>query len=172
MITKPDFSIVADYYKQYINEVPSDNLLLELENQKTEIIEAMRLIPESMGSHRYEPGKWSVKELLCHIIDTERIFCFRCLSFARKHPAELPGFDHDEYVRNSMSDYRSLDSIVEEFESVRESTLTLFRSFSPDMIDRMGVANKQKINSRTYGYVIIGHCAHHMRILKERYLGN
>jgi hypothetical protein len=171
MITKPDFSIVAEYYRQYINRVSSDNLLLELENQKNEIILLLKSIPETLGSYRYEPGKWSVKELICHLLDTERVFCFRCLSFARDHKGELPGFDHDNFVRRSMSDYRTMESIVDEFETVRNSTISLFKTFSPEMLNRMGVANGQRIDSRTYGYVIVGHCDHHLSILSSRYLG-
>lgn len=120
--------------------------------------------------HRYEPGKWSIKELLGHLIDSERIFTYRALRFARNDHAPLSGFDQDPYVAEANFDQRPWSELVAEFEHLRRSTILFFRGLKPESETRFGVANNASITVRALGYAIAGHELHHMRILREKYL--
>ena len=161
----------AEYFQFYINLV--DQTLevataLEQTHKKTNKI--LDLITEDKGNYAYADGKWTIKELLVHMIDTERIFCNRALRFARNDKTDLPGYDHDNYVPFSGANERSLKDISDEFNVVRLGTIALFKSFTDDMLDRVGTANGNNLTVLSIGFIISGHETHHVNILEERYL--
>jgi hypothetical protein len=141
-----------------------------LRDQLAETESLLREIGESRGNHRYAPGKWSVKEVVGHLADAERVFSYRALRFAREDKTPLPGYEQDDYVRSANFDSRHLAELAAEFRSVRAATITLFTGFSDDALMRMGPANNVAFSVRALGWIIAGHELHHRRILKERYL--
>ena len=127
-------------------------------------------IPEELGEYRYAPGKWSIKELLCHMMDAERIFCYRALRFARNDKTSLHGFDENTYAPEANAHARTLVQLAQECTHLRISTLDLFKSFNEDMLLRTGKANNTEISVLALGYIIAGHETHHRKVLQERYL--
>lgn len=168
-VGKPPASEYASYYEQYISLV-GDDVLAAMESQHASTLSLLRGISEERGNFRYAEGKWSIKELVGHVIDGERIFVHRALRFARNDHTELPGFDQDTYVANSNYNNLRLSDITEEFEAVRRSTLAMFRNFDPSAWQRRGIANKNEISVRALAFIIAGHERHHMEILRTRYL--
>jgi len=130
----------------------------------------MKSIPEDKLYYRYDEGKWTIKEILVHIIDDERIYAYRALRFARKDSTELAGFDQENYAVNSGANKRSIESILHEFETVRKATISLFESFTDEALTSSGIANGNKVSVRALGYHIAGHEKHHVNIIRERYL--
>jgi hypothetical protein len=159
----------APYYEQYIKTV-SGEILEELHDQLPSFRSFIDTLPEDKGDFAYAPGKWTIKEVLGHIIDTERIMAYRALRIARNDNTAIPGFDQDDYVMHSRYEARSLASLADEFEAVRKSNLFLFDSFSNDELLRLGTASEKTVSVRALGYIIVGHIKHHARILEERYL--
>lgn len=157
------------YYEPYLARVPEGDLLEFLENQKTDFVTFIRSIPAEKGNFRYAEGKWTVKEVLGHIIDTERIMAYRALAFSRKEHQSIPGFDENTYVENSESNRRSLESLADEFESLRAANLELFASFSAKQLDNIGIANGRDVTVNALVYIIAGHLEHHLQVLKDRY---
>lgn len=123
----------------------------------------------SIGDKVYAPGKWTIKDILQHCIDTERIMAYRAMCFARNEEQSLPGFDENEYAKHTNLENRSFESLLEEFEILRKSTLLLFKNMDKTMLLRKGQANNQRISPLSLGFVIIGHAMHHEKILSERY---
>lgn len=160
----------AEYFEYYISLVKEEDYLKALKTSYKEIKKTYKNLTEEQGNFAYAKKKWTIKELLVHCIDTERIFCERALRFARKDKTELPGFDHDNYVINSGANDRTLKDILKEYKSVRKSTLSLFKSFNGDMLNQGGVANGNKLTVLTIGFIISGHELHHLNILREKYL--
>lgn len=160
-----------EFYQGYINNIPKDQSLgmLFLEN-KEELLRVLDEIPGSKLQFRYAEGKWSVAEVLQHLIDVERIFQYRALSIARNDQTSLPGFDHDSYVEFSEADRRSVEDFKAEFDLLRDSTKVLYDSFSEGMLQRIGNMNNAPASPRAIGFIIIGHTMHHLKILNERYL--
>ena len=142
-----------------------------LERQAEEFSAFLRAIPAGLHEHRYAEGKWSVKEVIGHLSDAERIFAYRALRFARGDRTELAGFDENAYVPAGEFGARDFESLVAEWESVRRATLSLLRGLSPEAAARRGVANRQEISVRALAYILAGHIIHHGNILRERYLG-
>lgn len=136
------------------------------------IQELVKGIPESKGDYRYEPGKWSIKELLCHLMDAERIFAYRALRFARNDKTPLSGFEENDYAPQANAHSRSLVQLGEEMKRLRASTIDLFRSFTPEMIQRTGTSNNTELSALSLGYIIAGHDLHHRKIILERYLNS
>jgi|SRR5579871_3077148 len=170
MITPPETTEYQSYYGRYISLVPGKDLVQTLERQLTETLPILRSITEEKSLQRYAPGKWSIKEVLGHLIDAERIFTYRALRFARKDQTPLPGFDQDPYVEAANFDARPWTDLVDEFEHVRRSTILFFRSLRPEDLLRLGTASQNAITVRALGYIIAGHELHHMEILRDRYL--
>lgn len=141
-----------------------------LEQSGKQMISIINNISEEMGEYRYEKGKWSIKELICHVMDAERIFAYRALRFARKDSTELPGFEENDYAPQANAHARTLKQLVVEVENLRRSTLDLFASFTPEMLQRKGSANKNVVSVVNIGYIISGHETHHRNVLNERYL--
>jgi hypothetical protein len=167
---KPIADTFPPYFKNYIDLVAEDNLRDVFRNQQAVVNNFFISIPEAKTIKPYTPGKWTLKELLQHLIDTERIFNYRALAFARKEKQSLPGFDENEYAVNSNANARKWKDLCEEFIIVRRSTEILFDSFSDDVLHLSGLANNKSMNVLALGYVIAGHIEHHKKIVEERYL--
>ncbi|HUI43397.1 MAG TPA: DinB family protein [Terriglobia bacterium] len=169
-ITAPDASEYAPSYGQYIALVAGDDVVAALERQIAETVALLGGITGEQADHRYAPEKWSVKEVVGHLVDTERIFAYRALRIARGDPTPMAGFEQDDYVRAGGFGGRTLAGLLEEFAAVRRATLLLFRSFNPEAWTRRGTANQKEISVRAVAYVIAGHELHHRKILQEKYL--
>jgi uncharacterized damage-inducible protein DinB len=170
-IEKPKPGEYPDYANMYMKLVPDDGLLLKhLEDN----FEAVNMLIRSLASekllHRYASDTWTIKETLVHIIDDERIYSYRALCFARNDKTALPGFEQDDYVTFSNANARSIDNILHEYETVRQSTIALYDGFDDAALLRAGVANNNTTTVRALGYHIAGHELHHVNIIKERYL--
>lgn len=162
--------VFPDYFYNYIKLVENDNLKDALKNKIPEIQNFFRSIEEGKRDYKYAEGKWTIKEVLQHIIDTERIFAYRALAFARKDHTILPSFDENSYAKNSNASARTWDDLIDELIAVRKTTLFLFSSFSEEQFDTIGKASNYEMSVKALGYTIAGHLVHHINILKERYL--
>lgn len=161
----------AAYFNHYINLVKDNvNFIDVLEKTHLKTNGLLDLITEEQGDYAYAENKWTIKELLIHLIDTERIFCNRALRFARNDKTDLPGYDHDNYVLYSNAKGRTICDIQKEFNLVRAATIAMFTSFSDEMLEREGTANGNKLTVLAIGYIIGGHETHHINILYERYI--
>ena len=169
-MAKPIISDYPEYFGKYINQVAEEDLGEAFKLQFPRLDLFLRSIDESQAEYAYAPGKWTLKELLQHMIDTERIFNYRALSFARKEPASLPSFDENLYAESSDANTRSWKRLSNEFINVRRSTEDLFNSFSDEMLQRKGTASNNSISVLSLGFVIIGHVTHHIKVAEERYL--
>ncbi len=169
-IAKPTPSEYLPYYGRYVSLVPDANILTVLADQITETLDVLRSIPDSRANFRYAPEKWSIKELVGHLIDSERVFAYRALRFARNDSTPLPGFEQDDYVRGASYDRLPLSDIAAEFQSVRESTLCLFKNLEEEAWLRQGKANDAEVSVRALAYIIAGHELHHRGVLRAKYL--
>ncbi|MBX2816905.1 MAG: DinB family protein [Saprospiraceae bacterium] len=169
MIGKPDTSNIHEMYTGYIGLVPDDDFIKTLHDNQMASKEYFRALSDEAWLHRYQEGKWTPKEILLHIIDAERIFCYRALRFARGDETPLAGFDQDAYVLTSNANARSSSSLLDEYDSVRSSSLDLFRSFDDGAYDLGGMASDRPFTVLALGYITAGHEIHHLNILKERY---
>lgn len=169
-IIRPTSGEYADYYDRYISLVPVGDIVETLESQLDSTLALLHSINGAQANERYAPDKWSIKELVGHLIDSERIFAYRALRFARADKTPLSGFEQDDYVRCAGFDDRALADLAEEFEHVRESSIILFGSLNDEAYQRRGLANEVEISVRALAYIIAGHEVHHVNILKTRYL--
>ena len=167
---RPQTGEYASSYKGYIDLATEDDIVAALESQALETATLLGGLSEAQASHRYEPGEWSVKQLVGHVTDGERVFAYRALSFARGETTPLLGFDQDPYVANAGSDDRSIADLAEEFAAVRKANVMMFRALSEEAWKRSGIASDNPISVRALAYILLGHERHHMRILRERYL--
>jgi uncharacterized damage-inducible protein DinB len=171
LIPKPEPSEYAPYVTMYISLLPDDGQIIKhLEENLHATTEFMRSLPEEKLTFRYAEGKWTVKEILAHLIDDERIYAYRALRFARNDQIELPGFEQDDYAVESGANERSLDDLLAEFAVVRQSTIALFNSFPDHVLTRSGVASGNVMSVRAIAYHLAGHELRHLNIIKERYL--
>jgi uncharacterized damage-inducible protein DinB len=170
-IEKPQAGEYAPYTIMYIGLLPDDGLVLKhLEDNLKATKNLILSLPADELVYRYAEGKWTIKEILVHISDDERIYAYRALRFARNDKTELPGFEQDDYARYSGANARSLDDILAELTTVRNATISLFNSFDSAALTRAGVANGNIMSVRAAAYHIAGHELHHLNIIKERYL--
>ena len=169
-IGAPDASEYAPYYGRYISLVSAADILAALEEQPRETQALLSALSEAHGHYRYAPDKWSVKELLGHLIDTERVFAYRALRIARNDRTPMAGFEQDDYVRHGDFEVRQLANLIEEFACVRRASLFLFQQFSPEAWMRRGIANQKEISVRALAYIIAGHELHHRQVLRAKYL--
>ena len=167
---RPAATEYAPYYEKYISLVPAGDVVEALRRQGADTLALLSSITEEKAGTRYEPGKWSIKELVGHIIDSERVFAYRALRFARGDSTPLAGFDQDPYVRAANFDARTLPDLADEFEQVRGATLHLFRHLDEAAWQRRGTANDNEMSVRALAYAVAGHEAHHIGLLRERYL--
>jgi hypothetical protein len=170
-IAKPAEGEYAPYAPAYINLVPNDGLVLQqlTENFNTVKNLILSLPPEKL-LYRYADGKWTIKEVLVHIMDSERIFSYRALCIARHETLDLPGFEENDYARYSNANNRDIKNILDDYEALRHATITLFNGFDDSVLTQTGTANKNKFSVRAAAYMIAGHELHHLNIIKERYL--
>lgn len=169
---RPNPDEYSDYHRGYVDAVPDGDILDTLADQARALQVLLRGMDATWGTHRYAPGKWSVNEVVGHLTDAERIFCNRALRFARNDATELPGFDHDAFVRAANFDGRKLRTLLDEYAVVREGTHFLFQNLSEEELDRRGVANGQEVTVRALAWIIAGHERHHQRLLREKYLSS
>lgn len=169
VIPAPEPSEYAPYYGKYISLVQGD-VIAALEDQPRETLALLSTLSEQQADYRYAPDKWSIKEILGHIIDAERVFSYRALRFARHDGTPLASFEQDGYVRAGDFGDRQLTDLIDEFVCVRRATVWLFRTLSADAWMRRGVASDNPVSVRAIAYIIAGHELHHRRILREKYL--
>lgn len=170
LIPRPGPDEYAPSYATYVDAVPDGDLLRLLEDHAADVLELLRTFGETRGDERYAPGKWSVKEVIGHMADSERVFAYRALRFARADPTPLPGFEQNGYVEAAGFGRRTLADLAEEFADVRKATLKLLGSLDEVALDRSGEASGHPMSVRAIAWVIAGHERHHARILRERYL--
>ena len=170
MSQRPASTEYNEYYGVYIDQVPEGDIVGILKDQKERIDDLMAQIPESKLDFRYEQGKWSVKEVIGHVIDTEWIFAYRALRMARNDSTALAGMDQNEFMEGANFGDRELRSLAAEFLHLRSATIELFSSFDESLRDRAGTASGFPFTVRSLMYITAGHAEHHMRILRERYL--
>ena len=167
-MNRPQTQEYPEWGQQYISKVEG-NAIAILEEQVTDFADFISSLTE-IADYAYAPGKWTIKEMMGHIIDTERILVFRLMSFARREKAALPGFEEDDYVKNAHFHDRSLSSFCEEFILLRKSNLFLIKSLNEAELDTIGNANGKSMSVRALVYILAGHIIHHAGIIKERYL--
>lgn len=165
-----DLTRIPQFYHGYINRIEETDLIALLQRHQVDSFQFFDSIPDDKWDFRYAEGKWSIKELVQHVIDAERIFAYRALRFARKDQTPLPGFDEDDYAPASKAERRTKNDLVEELKCVTTSTVLLFKSFDEEMMEAEGMANNNKIYVRGIGFVIVGHALHHVNVVKQRYL--
>ncbi|GCC50926.1 DinB family protein [Chryseotalea sanaruensis] len=163
---------VPSFYQTYVKHVCDAPLMDALQKSQQLLQELLTSIPETKGEFRYDKGKWSIKELLCHMMDTERIFCYRALRFSRNDSTELHGFDENTYAPEANAHGRSIAQLAREVHNLRIVTLDLFRNLTPEMLNRIGKANNTQISVVALGYIVAGHETHHRIVLQERYLSD
>jgi len=169
---RPKAGEFATYYGRYIDLATEDDVVAALDAQSHETATLLGGISEQQAAHRYEPDKWSVKQLVGHVTDAERIFAYRALCIARGDTTQLPGFEQDPYVATAGSDDRSIADLAEEFATVRKSNVMMLRGLPEEAWSRVGTASDNQISVRALAFILLGHERHHLRILRERYLGN
>ena len=167
---RPAPSEHAPYYGQYIDQVAQGDLLEVLRSQIGEYESLFGGLPEARGDHAYAAGKWTLKEVLGHVIDAERVFAYRALTFGRNDQSALPSFDENAWIGPAEFRSRTLADLVEEFTAVRASSVALFEHFPDAAISRIGTASGKLISVRALGYIIAGHAHHHAKVIRERYL--
>lgn len=169
LATRPAADEFAPYYARYVEAVPDGDVLETLERQLEEMVALMDGFGEAGAAHRYAEGKWSVKEVLGHVTDAERVFTYRAMCAARGEPGALPSFDENLYVANADFDARTLNSLLGELTAVRRATLALFRSLDPAVLSRRVTASGVPVSVRALAWIVAGHDRHHQDILRARY---
>ena len=167
---RPDLNRVPVFFERYINKVDEPELIPALNNQTKKMFDLLNSIPEQKYDYAYDAGKWTLKELLQHMIDAERVFTYRALTFARKDTNVLPGFEENDWASASNAASRNWNDLLEEFKAVRKATEYLFASFNEKQLDSTGSVNNNSIYVLALGFIVVGHCNHHIAIIKERYL--
>ena len=167
---RPDSAEYPHFYAGYVASVPDEDVLTALRDGGREMISAITAIPESKGGFRYADGKWSVRELLGHVIDAERIFTYRALRLGRGDSTPLPGFEENSYAVTAKSDARTIADLSREFDAVRAASVLLFESFPDEAWARRGTVNGGEVSVRALAFITTGHAMHHVKILRERYL--
>ncbi|MFV8372095.1 DinB family protein [Flavobacterium sp. LB2P74] len=160
----------ASFYAPYINALGEVNLMEELEISLHDFIRFVQNIPMDKFDYRYAEGKWNIKEIIQHVIDTERIFAYRALRISRNDETPLPGFDQNYYIANTEAANRSIQDLLTEFSAVRHANLYLFKSLSEEQMKRTGTASNTVVSVRAIGFIMIGHQKHHQKVFQERYL--
>ncbi|GAB3539774.1 DinB family protein [Pontibacter brevis] len=169
-ITYPSPEEHSSFLSNYVQQAKTDDLIEGLTASYVFITGMIQGLTEEQLLHRYAAGKWSIKEVMVHMIDTERIFSYRALRFARQDKTELPGFDQDKYIIPAKADSRDINSIIAEYTSLRTATIELFKNFDEEALQQKGIASGIEVSVRALGYVILGHEVHHQKIIRERYL--
>lgn len=171
-IARPASTEYAPFYSGYVSAVPEGDLVTLLERQGDETLKLFGGINETKSQERYAPGKWTIREVAGHMIDAERVFTYRALTFARADAGPLPSFDENAWASASNAGSRTMRELAQEFSALRASTLALFRGFTEEAFARSGIASKNAITVRALAYIVAGHERHHVKILRERYLSS
>jgi uncharacterized damage-inducible protein DinB len=169
-MSRPQQGSYPEYFGNYISNVEGDNIAEVVDKYATGVIEFFKNIPLDKVSYRYAEGKWTLKEMLLHLIDTERIFAYRALCIARTDTTPLPGFDENLYAENSKADSRDWNELLTEFELTRKSTDILIKSFDEEQLQQQGITSNSTNTVNAICFAIYGHIVHHINIIKERYL--
>jgi DinB family protein len=167
---KPDEHI--EYYSTYIDRVPDGDIVETLSRQTPETLAFLRAIPDSKADHRYAPGKWSIKEIIGHLADGERVFQYRAFRFSRADATAVPGFDENLYVENAPFSRLRMADLIDDLEHLRRSTIHMFGSMDEEAFARRGVANDHEISVRAIAFIMAGHETHHLQVMRERYLNS
>jgi len=167
MIGRPNSGNYNPYFKAYIDKVPGDDILLKMGNKTP--LEVYKKISTEKWAYRYAEGKWSIKEMMMHVIDAERIFAYRALRISRGDQTALPGFDQNEYVPSYRAAHRSIESLLEEYISTRQSSLKMFENFDKDHFMQIGIAGDSKTSVLSLAFMIVGHELHHLQLMKDKY---
>ena len=170
MIQRPDPSEYFEYYDTYIRRVPDRDVLSVLQENLDATLALLSNVPVELEEYRYAPGKWSLREVIGHVVDAERVFAYRALHFARRDPAALPAMEEGDYARASNAGRRPLRDLADEFEAVRRSSILLFASFDAEMLSLRGTASGYEFSVRSIPYIVAGHEIHHRLVLVDRYL--
>lgn len=170
MHARPDRTEAAEYYFRYIDLVPDGDICATLETQRSETLDLLAGVPLGRIDHRYAAGKWSIRELVNHLNDTERLFAFRAFWFARGFESPLPSFDQSVAASHAGASGRAWDGLVNEFRSLRTATVLFFQHLPPEAWSRAGIASDNRFTVRALAFLAAGHVAHHTRILRDRYL--
>jgi hypothetical protein len=168
-LSRPAADEFLPYYARYIDLVPEGNLVDLLAEQQPDTLRMLRRIDDERGLYAYAPGKWTIKEVIGHLSDAERVFSYRALRFARGDAQPVAGFDENAYVPAGRFNDRPIKDLIDEFQAIRAATIHVFRYLSEDELARRGIANGNPISVRALGYVIAGHERHHAKLLRERY---
>lgn len=167
---RPKSTETSDYYHRYINQVRGKDFVATLKSEKANMLKLLHSLENVQWNYRYEAGKWTIKEVLIHLIDTERIFAYRALRIARNDRTAIPGFEQDEYIPNANAGSRSPDSVIKEYSTLRDATITFFEGLDETAYNRVGTASDNPLTPLAAGFIIAGHEMHHCKVLKERYL--
>ncbi len=167
---RPDPKEYSEYYHNYVQQVPKGNILDILDKQADLLGRFFAEISEEKSLYRYEPDKWSIREVVGHLLDVERIFSCRAFRFSRGDKTDLPGFDENAYVPNGNYDTHDISELVEEFYLLRKATVSMFRGFDRKMWDLKGKANGASMSVRAVAWILAGHLIHHMKVIQSRYL--
>lgn len=170
MIEAPRPSEYYEYYGRYVDKVPEGNIITTLGREREKTLQLLSRIPPERGDYCYAPGKWSIKEVIGHIVDSERVFAYRALSFARRDPAQLPSMEQDDWAKTSNAGSRGLHDLMLEYDAVRQSSIALFGSFDEEISMLTGVASGYMFSVRSIAYIIVGHEIHHRVVLEDRYM--
>jgi hypothetical protein len=158
------------YYDRYVSLVAGNDVMMVLDKQPADLRSLFRNVPDERGGYAYADGKWTIKELLSHIIDGERIFAYRLLRISRGDKTPIEGFEQDDYIENSNANNRTISELLDEFDLQRRSNMMLIRNLSEDGLSRIGTASERPISARAVIFILAGHVEHHVAILKQRYL--
>jgi len=169
-MAKPPLDSIPTFFHRYVNLVQEDEVSTALRNNTGVMFSFLEKIPEEKWGYRYAEGKWSIREMVQHLIDAERIFSYRALCISRGEKQSLPGFEENDYAAASEADRRSKEELLSEYRSVRDSTEKLFASFSEEQLHKTGVSNNNSISVDAIGFLTAGHVKHHLNIVEERYL--
>ncbi len=168
-IDRPAAGEYAPYFERYVSRVPEDDVIPVLERQRAEVRQVFAGVPEARGGHRYAPGKWSVREMLGHVLDTERIFAYRALCIARGETAALPGFEQDDYVARAGHDRWTLAELLDDFDAVRQGNVAMLAHLDDGAVRRVGTSSGHPTSVRAIAYILAGHVRHHLGVLAEKY---
>ena len=169
-LRRPTEKEYASFYDKYVKLVPDESILKVLELQGAHAQKILRAIDETKSLHRYAPDKWSIREVVGHVTDAERVFTYRALRFARADATPLPGFDQDVWSKKTNAHSRTLASLLDDLQLLRAATISLFRGFADEDWERSGIASDNAVTVRALAYIVAGHEHHHLKIVKERYL--
>ena len=169
MVTKKDV-VAAEFFQRYINTSKEKTVVKAIKKSSDDFISLLKKIPSKKVDYTYAEGKWTIKELLQHIIDAERVFAYRALRFSRKDATPLASFDENSWAANSRASARKWDDLLKEFKALRKSTELMFESFNDEQLLSKGTASNHEINVLALGFIAAGHVIHHQNIIEERYL--